>query len=285
MKKYILLYCLIFFITSCDVEEGPFITDYNSYVNPNKKVIIEDFTGHKCPNCPDAAREMDAIHNIYGNQIIGLAIHVSSFAKPYPSPFIYDFRTEWGDNWDDYYGISEAGLPRGMINRTGFEDNTHKLGKDEWADAVALELKKEIDFKISIVANTTSISVTTEVVNNITNSYNIVICLAENNIINWQKDGVNDVEDYEHNHVLRSVITDESLSANQSFVSGEIIENSYPINLDELEQDNIKYSQNNVSGNGNAGDWESTNMNVIAYIYDISNYEILQVKQTSLIAQ
>ena len=98
MKKYISLFSLIFFITSCDVEEGPFITDYNSYVNPNKKVIIEDFTGHKCPNCPDAAREMDAIHNIYGDQIIGMAIHVSSFAKPYPSPFIYDFRTQRGDN-------------------------------------------------------------------------------------------------------------------------------------------------------------------------------------------
>ena len=283
MKKYISLFSLIFIITSCDVEEGPFITDYNSYVNPNKKVIIEDFTGHKCPNCPDAAREMDAIHNIYGDQIIGMAIHVSSFAKPYPSPFIYDFRTQWGDNWDEDYGISEAGLPRGMINRTGFEDGTHKLGKDEWADAVALELKKDIDFKISIAANTTSISVETEVVNNITNNYNIVICLTENNIINWQKDGVNDVEDYEHNHVLRSVIEDESLSSNQSFVSGEIIEKSYPINLEELEQDNIEYSQNNVSGNGNAGNWNSENFSVVVYSYHTTTKEIVQVEESHLI--
>ena len=46
-------------------EEGPFITDYDTYVNPNKKVLIEDFTGHLCPNCPDAARELETIHDIY----------------------------------------------------------------------------------------------------------------------------------------------------------------------------------------------------------------------------
>ena len=85
MKKYLVLLSSILIITSCDVEDGPFITDYDSYVNPEKKVLIEDFTGHLCPNCPDAARELDAIHDIYGDQIIGMAIHVSkSFARPYP---------------------------------------------------------------------------------------------------------------------------------------------------------------------------------------------------------
>ena len=87
------------------VEDGPFITDYDSYVNPEKKVLIEDFTGHLCPNCPDAARELDAIHDIYGDQIIGMAIHVSkSFARPYPASqapsFQYDFRTNGGDELD-----------------------------------------------------------------------------------------------------------------------------------------------------------------------------------------
>jgi thiol-disulfide isomerase/thioredoxin len=258
MKKYIVLLSFIIAITSCDVEEGPFITDYNSYVNPDKKVLIEDFTGHTCPNCPDAARELEAIHAIYGDQIIGMALHVSkAFARPYPSSqapkFQYDFRTKWGDDWDAFYGISDIGLPRGMVNRASYPDG-HTLGKGEWADAVALELKKDVDFNISIVANSTLISVTTEAVNNINNSYNIVVCLTESNIINWQKDGQIEDEDYEHNHVLRSVIIDESLSTNQSFVASEIIDKSYSINLSELEQFNEDYSTNTAeSGNGNAG--------------------------------
>ena len=64
MKKYLAILSSIVLITSCDVEEGPFIADYNSYINPDKKVLIEDFTGHLCPNCPEAARELDAIHDI-----------------------------------------------------------------------------------------------------------------------------------------------------------------------------------------------------------------------------
>ena len=114
MKKYFTLLSAILIITSCDVVEGPYLTDEN--VNPIdtitntyvKNVLVEDFTGHLCPNCPDAAREIDAIHDIYGEQIIAMAIHVSkSFARPYPSSqapiFQYDFRTQWGDNWDNFY--------------------------------------------------------------------------------------------------------------------------------------------------------------------------------------
>ena len=75
-------------------------------------------------------------------------------------------------------------------------------------------------------------------------------------IINWQKDGTVEVENYTHNHVLRSVITDSPLSSQESFVAGENIENSFPINLSDLEQANIDYSTNSAElGNGNAGGW------------------------------
>ena len=76
MKKYFTLLSAILIITSCDIVEGPYLTDEaitpidtttNSYV---KKVLVEDFTGHLCPNCPDAARELDAIHGIYGDQLM-----------------------------------------------------------------------------------------------------------------------------------------------------------------------------------------------------------------------
>ena len=269
------------------VEDGPFITDYDSYVNPEKKVLIEDFTGHLCPNCPDAARELDAIHDIYGDQIIGMAIHVSkSFARPYPASqapsFQYDFRTNWGDELDSYYGISAMGLPRGMVNRIGFPDN-HKLGKDEWASTVALELKKEVDFTIHISSDENSISITSEVKNNISSEYNLVVCLTESNIINWQKDGQDNIEDYQHNHVLRTVLIDESLSSSSNYVAGQQIERVINYDLAALEQYNIDYSTNTAElGNGNAGDWDASNMSVIAYIYNTTTKEIVQVEESHL---
>ena len=287
MKKYLAILSSILIITSCDVEDGPFITDYDSYVNPEKKVLIEDFTGHLCPNCPDAARELDAIHDIYGDQIIGMAIHVSkSFARPYPASqapsFQYDFRTNWGDELDSYYGISAMGLPRGMVNRIGFPDN-HKLGKDEWASTVALELKKEINFKIYITSDDNSISITSEVQNNISSEYNLVVCLTESNIINWQKDGQDNIEDYQHNHVLRTVLMDEELSNSSNYVAGQQIETLINYDLATLEQYNIDYSTNTAElGNGNAGDWDASNMSVIAYIYNTNTKEIVQVEESHL---
>jgi hypothetical protein len=287
MKKYLAILSSIFIITSCDVEEGPFITDYNSYTNPDKKVLIEDFTGHLCPNCPDAARELEAIHDIYGDQIIGMAIHVSkSFARPYPASqapsFQYDFRTQWGDDWNEDYGISEMGLPRGMVNRIGSPDN-HKLGKDEWANAVALELKRDVDFKIYISSDENSISIISEVQNNINSNYNLVVCLTESNIINWQKDGQENVENYIHNHALKTVLTDESLSNYTSYISGQEIETIINYNLTSLEQSNIDYSTNTAElGNGNAGGWNTSNMSVIAYIYNINTKEIVQVEEAHL---
>jgi len=288
MRKYITLLSIILIITSCDVEEGPFINDYDSYVNPDKKVLIEDFTGHLCPNCPDAARELDAIHDIYGDQIIGMALHVTkSFARPYPASqapaFQYDFRTNWGDDWDAFYGISDAGLPRGMINRIGYQDESHKLGKDEWATTVANELKKEIDFKIYISSDETSISITSEVQSNINADYNLVVCLAESNIINWQKDGGNNIEDYEHNHVLRTVLTDQTLSNSTNYIAGQQIEETIPYDLAPLEQENIDYSANTAEmGNGNSGGWNANNMSVIAYIYNTNTKEIVQVEEAHL---
>tara|TARA_B100001250_G_scaffold125539_2_gene106763 strand:- start:13464 stop:14336 length:873 start_codon:yes stop_codon:yes gene_type:complete len=288
MKKHITLLSIFFSIISCDVVEGPYITDSQSYVNPEKKVLLEDFTGHLCPNCPDAARELEAIHDIYGDQIIGMAIHVSkSFARPYsesqaPS-FQYDFRTNWGDNWDSFYGMSNAGLPKGMINRIGFQNETHRLGKDEWAAKVANELKKEVDFKISITADTNAITIFSSVENSLENNYNLVVCLTENNVINWQKDGQDNIEDYEHNHVLKTVIYDDELSMQQNFEVGEIIEKTFQINLSELEQYNIDYSNNTAElGNGNAGNWNANNISVIAYIYNTITKEIVQVEEVEM---
>ena len=301
MKKYFTLLSTILIISSCDIVEGPYLTDENinpiidttanSYV---KKVLVEDFTGHLCPNCPDAAEELETIQeiyndpDIYGAQIIGMAIHVSkTFARPYPASqapsFQYDFRTQWGDNWDDFYGISEVGLPRGMVNRIGYPNN-HKLSKDEWANEVANELNKEADFGIDINTTINSITISSNVLNNVNGNYNLVVCLTESNVINWQKKGQENVENYIHNHVLKSVLIDENLSNSTSYIAGDQIETLINYDLAALEQYNIDYSTNNTAelGNGNAGDWNASNMSVIGYIYNTDTKEIMQVEETQL---
>ena len=283
MNKYLYIFLLIFTF-SCDVQEEPFYNDFDSYINPEKKILIEDFTGHKCQNCPDASKEIKAIQNLYPNQVIALAIHVSSFAKPNPlgNPYDYDFRTKWGNEIDNLFEISNEGLPAGMVNRVNYLDDNHRMGKDEWANAVNLELKKSIDFRIHTSCSNNNINILVEVINSIENTHNIFVCLAENNVINYQQDGSLTIEDYEHEHVLRSVIIDESLSNEGEFNTGDIIEKSYSIDIDALENFNITQSLNLPNGNGNAGGWDENNLTVITYVYNTVSKEIVQVEEVSL---
>ena len=105
-------------------------------------------------------------------------------------------------------------------------------------------------------------------------------------MLNWQKDGSNDIEEYKHNHVLRTVLTEESLSNSSNYITGQQIEKTINYNLSALEQFNIDYSFNTAgNGNGNSGGWDSSNMSVIAYIYDNTTQEILQVEEAHLMTK
>ena len=295
---------LLFNITSCDIIEGPYLIDNNTNpVDTNtfvKKVLIEDFTGHRCPNCPAAAEELASLQDFYGDRVIGIAIHPSSQAFSTPSPltassYTYDFRTQFGDDIDNIFEITTVGLPRGMVNRTGF-DTQHQLGKDEWSSIVQMELEKAPIFGITLSSNVSNgngtISITAEALTNINldkkekiEDYNIVICLTEKNIVQWQKDNTaGDIEDYEHNHVLRTMInTTFGESIGNSFVDGDIWEKDYSIDITTLENTNENYSLNTLfMGNGNCKEWNEDNMEIVVYIYNTSNNEIVQVEEKHL---
>ena len=294
----------LFSFSSCDVIEGPYLVDNNTNsVDTNtfvKKVLIEDFTGHRCPNCPAAAEELAALQDFYGDKVIGIAIHPSSQAFSTPSPlnsssYTYDFRTQFGDDINNIFEITTVGLPRGMVNRTGFNTG-HQLGKDEWSSIVQIELEKAPIFGITLSSDVNNgngtISITAEALTNINldkkeeiEDYNIVICLTENNIVQWQKDNTaGDIEDYEHNHVLRTMInTTFGESIGNSFVDGDIWEKDYSVDITNLENTNENYSLNTLfMGNGNCKEWNEDNMGIVVYIYNTSNYEIVQVEEIHL---
>ena len=306
MKRSFCFIILIGFLNSCDVLEGPYMDDTinpidttsNEYV---KNVLIEDFTGHTCSNCPNAAREIDAIQDLPdGYKVISLAIHVGDqFARPWSAnpdqKFTYDFRTIWGEDIDDEFGLSDNGLPNGMINRVDWTENggDHRKAVSQWSSITADELNKEVQFGINInstVINGDEIDITidTEALTSLSGSYKLVICLSENNIINWQKDGSYEDSVYVHKHVLRSYLTTswgEDLTSTP-INTGDIFNHTYSIDLSDLEDKNIQNSLNNLfQGNGNAGGWNANNLYVIAYVYDVSNYEILQVEEKSLLAK
>ena len=74
-----------------------------------------------------------------------------------------------------------------------------------------------------------------------------------------------------------------NLSNSSNYITGQQIEKTINYNLSALEQFNIDYSSNTAElGNGNAGSWDASNMSVIAYIYNNTTQEILQVEDAHL---
>ena len=152
MKSYIVLFfCILSFsvsFTSCDYVKipcpvGPPIdttgcTTFTFTANPSpvKKILVEDYTGFRCPNCPKAADTLKAILASYPGRVIGMGVHVSiGFAEPAvvsgapAGSFTSDFRTPEGDNYDNtslFYpsGGTKGGLPKGMVNRVDYNSFT-----------------------------------------------------------------------------------------------------------------------------------------------------------------
>ena len=131
--------------TQCPLPEFPAIT------NPVKKVLLEDYTGHTCVNCPKAAVTARTLKEQYGEALVVMAVHAGWFAKPAGSPFGYDFRTAAGDSWDTYFGIGQVGNPNGMVNRK-YTAGTPILSPSAWANSVAAAAAEEPIVELQVIA-------------------------------------------------------------------------------------------------------------------------------------
>jgi len=280
-----LKYISITFITlalifqSCDKIDEPFIKEGQIVWN-GRKIIIYDFTGHKCGNCPRTHETLDNLINKYGDAVVPIAIHCTSFARvtntDTTNPFHYDFRTEMGDFLGGrdfetgFYG--ELCLPIGLVNNLSADYLTPPTS---WGTEIAKIISSFPEYLISIspsYSDTDSIiSVDTEITTNLTNTRKLalMVLVVEDDIIEWQRDyslAESDVENYEHNHVLRG-------SFNGNF--GEIIKD----NNEQTENgDVLQKSYSLKSGS----DWDIENCIIVAFVYDDETKEILQAETAHL---
>ena len=108
MKKlyYIfLMWAALGLMVACDEVS---VNDRLIYVEPpqvSRAVLIEDYTGQYCVNCPRATEEIERLIEQYGDSIvIAVAIHSGPFGKSKgePSPLY----TEVGDMYFNTWGMS-----------------------------------------------------------------------------------------------------------------------------------------------------------------------------------
>lgn len=225
-----------------------------------RRVLLEEFTGHKCGNCPRAAETLKDLMCLNGDQIIGMATHVGFFAWPSGDPYEADYRNPAGDEIDEEFGNSVTGLPNGLVNRKEF-DGSKILINTAWEEKITAILAEPADAKLTIsnVYNSDSRDlntvVTTEVLRPLeAANYNLAIYVLEDSIVSAQTDYQADpttIEDYLHMHMMRGSMNGtwgETISTSALSI-GEQIETTASLTLPEELKDQHVYIVTVLSNN------------------------------------
>lgn len=265
-------------IFSCDEIKNPLkektgTCGDETLPTPIKKILVEDYTGHTCGNCPRAAEQMHELIDTYCDYIIPVSIHAGYFALPQEAAgFPEDFRTDEGTILDNFFGNSNAGLPNGMVNRTKFDGNTI-LPHSTWAAAIEEQLLKKPEANL-IVKNeynpstfeyTSTIDI--EILQNINGNFNLSVFIIEDSIIAPQKDYDADpthIDDYVHMHMLRKSLNgawgDKIIEGQANFE--DVITQKYVFTLPE--------------------NFVVKNCSIICFIYNNETKEIVQAESEKI---
>lgn len=261
-------------------EVGPEInfteTDYTTYLETpeapsDKVVLIEDFTGAACPNCPDGHIAVaDAIAASPG-KVIAIAEY-NYFADPLYIDQI--FVTAEAYSLNDYLG-PVTGWPAIFIDRRDFANDgyiaelpenvgTLTAGQVVTSSPVNIYIENLFDAGTRLLTTKVKIKYT-EMVSSINH---ISISLTESGIVAAQIDDNvgGEVPNYIHNHVLRKMLsfyTGDALP--EENIAGRVYEFEYSYTLPE--------------------DWNADNMSVVAFVhnYEASNKDVLQAAEVDII--
>lgn len=290
----LILLPFIFLFLSCDKVKDPivkrdtvtgskFISNNNAARSGYKKVLLEDYTGQTCPNCPTAAKLIKTVLiPAYGDSLIALALHQGdTYAKPTPS-FTNDFRTTAGEEW----GKSGSGFgigfwPCGLINRKNYGTGLI-VPNQSWTSVVPKALKDPMDLKLELstqydtTARALNVSVKGTFMRTYANPTKIIVLFQEDGIVGKQKDGSKDVEEYEFEHMMRG---DVNGTWGTDFKTG-------PASSGDTIRTNFNDFPLPVSISGTSGkapkplnDRKTT---VIVFVYDVSNKVILQAEKVQI---
>lgn len=233
MKKItLLLIAFAAFFSGC-VEVVPEISTDFTYTG--RKVLIEEFTGVQCVNCPEGSKKIEELVALHGDNLIPISIHAGGFAPPY-NESLYDFRTPEGTILENSLLGPVLGFPSATVNRRVFDgENERPIVLRKWAGYIVQELFEQpkldilIDNDFDATSRELTIDVTLNFSETVTDPLGISIMLLEDDIIDYQLTPAGKQSDYSHKHVLRTMLTDyngDVVSPSQT-VSGQKSEYTY----------------------------------------------------------
>lgn len=216
MKKLIFfLLALTIAFTGCKKDKDddePKDTNLVSTTPAPRNVVLEEFTGIKCGFCPDGALKATAIHDANPGRVVLIAIHEGSYSNP--SAGQPDFRTQWGAALKTLSQLT--GFPSGMVNREIYGGgSTLAMSRSDWssaADVILNDGNSPVNIGMKSSWNSSSRELTVDVELYYTadggGTHLLNIVFLESGVLGYQAGAANS-PNYEHNHILRDMLTDQ----------------------------------------------------------------------------
>lgn len=228
------------FLSSCFKEQIPsglLLTDVkntsdSTYITgtipaaQTKKILFEEATGVHCSNCPGGAKILRDLKTAYPGKILSIAIY-SEFLNYFQAPSKYDFNSADAMTLVNFIEGKDPSKPASCIDRlpTGDPNYPYFFKKDDWAAKVSAIKDKTTPLNLEMSVSPTGTTDEYRVKSTVTftqawtGDIAMTLCLIEDHVIDYQDSDVVKIPNYEHNHVLRKLITP---------VSGSTFKNAVP---------------------------------------------------------
>ena len=212
-----------------------------------KNVLLEEFTGVRCVNCPQGHELLDNLESQHGERFIAISEHSEFLAEPYDGD--QDLRTDDAQAFEDLLGPISA-KPSGAVDRKLFSGETSLVYfTQKWSNYVnqQMSLTSPVNIHIETAFNDNTrdlqVIVTLHYTSEELQENKLTVILLEDNIITLQL-GQGSVIDsaYVQNRVLRKSLTSTNgltlattKEAGRVVVKSFLVENLPSIwNADEL---------------------------------------------------
>ena len=235
MKKIfsiITLASLLVAAVSCDKIDNP-----HKPFTPtggNKTVLIKDFTGARCVNCPDAAETVHELqHRLGEDRVFILSVHAGYLAQPMGQ--FPDFLTEEGTEW---YGNNDSNPLFAVDHVALTEGNTLNVDQVDTPVSDALAEPQRFDILINNTYDEATRRLNVE--NRFTptgdggGEYYATVCLVEDSIVGWQTTSSGLDREYVFRNVFRGTLNgaDGKLVSNGPYYVEDSFETTCSMVLD-----------------------------------------------------
>lgn len=264
---------LISILSSCDniKEDDRYIL--GEEITVERSVLLEDFTGQYCVNCPEAHEVIKQLEEQYGkDKVIAVSIHCGDFGIPTSSTNFsrgaVGLMTAEGEAIMEAYGINS--FPMGVI------DNGKPETFDAWPTSVRSALQKPTDVTIDVSADYVAspnngtegyfgtIVINANVTSGSTREAQVQFWIVEDEITAYQKSETGSIADYVHDNVFRAQVFDGLNGNKYNFESHNTLLISGSIESRWTDKER----------------WELKNLSVVAYVSDKNG--VLQVKRVKV---